>query len=108
MLTRATQNGRAAKVARTIILAIALFVAAPALAIVIGGSNLGFLGYPKHDCHKPYYPTSFSSEWERDRYIDEWNAFIDCINEYVEAGKNDIDRINEAQREAISDAGSRY
>lgn len=44
-----------------------------------------------------------------DRYA--WDSFrsqartyVDCVNDYVEAGDNDIQRIQEAQQEAIREA----
>ena len=68
---------------------------------------MGF-GYPAHSCYKPHKPYQFGSEWERDSYIRKYNQYIDCINEYVENGNNDIQRIQEKQREAIAEAESRY
>lgn len=95
---------------RTVIFIIAVLVITPALAFVYGGSNLGFGGYPAHNCYKPHFPYGgeFSSEWERDSYVRDWNSFIDCVNEYIDAGNNDIDRIREAQQNAISDAKTRH
>lgn len=83
-------------------------------AYVIGGSNLGIMGYDDHACSKPYPPTkpySFSSQWQIDSYnreVEDYNddlrRYIDCIEEYVENGKNDIERIKEAINSAINDA----
>ena len=88
-----------------------------AVAIVIGGSNLGVFGYPSHQCSapysKPHKPFSFSSQWEVDRYnseVENYNRelreFMDCIEEYVENAKNDIRRVREKANEAINEANS--
>ena len=81
---------------------------------VIGGSNLGFLGYEEHSCTKPtppYKPFSLDNQWEIERYnlgVDSYNReleiFYDCITEYIENAENDIKRIREAINEAIDTA----
>ena len=59
-----------------VLLVVAMF--AKAYAIVLGGSNLGVLGYPSPSCHL----------YSRDEYS--VNSYINCINEYVENANNDI------------------
>ena len=92
-----------------------LWVATPVSAYVGGSSNFsGFRGYPDHDCIKPYEPTkpySFESQWDVDQwnsevetYNYEWQTYVNCINEYVDAASNDIKRIREKANEAINDA----
>jgi hypothetical protein len=83
-------------------------------AMVFGGSNLGFRGYPSHDCIKPtrpFKPYSFNSQWELDSYnteVDLYNSqlrqYLSCIDEYVENAKNDIKRIKEKAQQAIDEA----
>jgi hypothetical protein len=92
-------------------------VSSNAVAMVFGGSNLDFLGYPSHTCTAPYSkpikPYSFSSQWEVDQYnmeVENYNRerreFISCIEEYVDNEKNDIKRIKEKANEAINEANS--
>ena len=86
-----------------------------AQAMVLGGSNLGMMGYDSHSCgykpDKPYKPFSFSNQYEVDNYnnkVETYNSEIDtyitCIQEYIENADNDINRIIEARNEAIREA----
>lgn len=94
-----------------------LSFASPVLALVFGGSNLSFLGYPSNDCSppysKPYKPYQFNSQFEIDmynlevmRYNAEIQSYTYCIKEYIENAKNDIRRIQEKIDEAIEEANS--
>lgn len=54
---------------KKLILISALFLLMPlgVYAVVFGGSNIGIMGYPSHDCikpNKPFKPYSFNSQWE--------------------------------------------
>lgn len=98
---------------KTTLTAIAFLVFMPtnASALVFGGSNLGFMGYPSHNCIKPsepYKPYSFNSQWEIDAYnneVDSYNSefkqYARCIEEYIENADNDIKRVKEKAQEAI-------
>jgi hypothetical protein len=77
---------------------------AGANAYVPGGTNFGILGYPEHSCRKPFKPYQFNDQYELDNYRDEVQAYIDCINEYVENAGNDIERIKESAESAIGEA----
>lgn len=91
-----------------------LIMSSAALAMVIGGSNLGVGGYPSHRCDKPvkpHKPYSFSDQWEIDDYnsrVRSYNyqsrEYLNCINKYVENSKNDIQRIEEKAQAAIDEA----
>lgn len=81
-------------------------VSVPSHAIVLGGSNLSFVGYPEHACYKPYKPYQFHDEYEIDSYRYEVETYINCINEYVENSNNDIQRIQEAAQSALDEANS--
>ncbi len=91
-----------------------LSLSGSAFAIVIGGTNLGFSGYPDHSCrkpNKPFKPYSFNSRWEVDSYnsqVDSYNyehqRYIACVKEYLENADNDIKRIQEKMEEAIAEA----
>lgn len=80
----------------------AILVCGTASAYVMGGTNLGFSGYPTHDCRKPYEPYG-RSEYEIDQYRDDVNRYIRCVREYVENANSDIERIQEAQQDAINE-----
>ena len=76
-------------------------------AFVIGGSNLGYMGYPDFSSYYPSKPFSYNnevSEMEFDRYRDSVQQYVDSAREYVKNGNNDIQRISEAQEEAINKA----
>jgi hypothetical protein len=106
-------------VMKRLVIVISAMILAPsaAIAIVFGGSNLGFMGYPSHTCSPPYSkpikPFQFTEQWQIDQYnseVDTYNFELDtyrqCIKEYVENSANDIKRIKEKANEAISDANS--
>ncbi len=83
-------------------------------ALVFGGSNLGVMGYPSHDCSKPtepFKPYSSNSQWEIDSYnsdVELYNSqlqqYTDCIDEFVENAKNDINQIKEKAQKAIDES----
>jgi hypothetical protein len=86
-----------------LVAAISVLVIGSAQAFVVGPTNLSFMGYPEHNCHQPIRPYS------NDRYA--WESFqsdaeeyVDCINDYVEAGNNDARRIRDAQDDALREA----
>lgn len=89
------------------IILIALLVT-NSFSFVAGGSNLDYFGYPQHNCKKPYKPYEFRDQWELDDYKYSYNRYIKCINEYIENGNNDIQRIQEEQQRAVDEAKRNY
>lgn len=94
-----------------------ILLTSSASAIVIGGSNLGPLGYPSHRCtapyNKPIEPYQFNYQWEIDQYnmeVDRYNRdlewYFDCIKEYIENANNDVQRIQEEVDSAIMEANA--
>jgi len=92
-------------------------VSSTAVAIVFGGSNLDIFGYPSHTCSPPYSkpikPYTFNDQWEIDsynskirNYNSEMESFRNCIQDYVDNAKNDMERIKENANAAINDANS--
>lgn len=78
-------------------------------AYVIGGTNLGYGGYPDFSGYRPSAPFSYNnevSEMEFNNYRDSVQCYVDSAQEYVENGNNDIKRISEAQDEAIREANA--
>lgn len=73
--------------------ALSLTATLPSMAIVLGGSNLDFMGYPQSRAYISFDP----DEEELRQYLDE-------IDEYVENCDNDIRRILEARNNAIEEA----
>jgi hypothetical protein len=74
-------------------------------AIVLGESNLPLLGYPEARCYElrvPYSDDDYA--WESFRH--DADEYVDCINQYIEAGNNDIRRIREAQQDALNEANA--
>jgi len=98
---------------KTLLLLIILISPLYVHAMIFGGSNLSFTGYPPHSCMKPtkpYKPYSFNSQWEIDSYNNEvefYNSalqqYLSCIDEYIENANNDIKRIKEKAQEAIDE-----
>lgn len=80
-----------------------LCLAGAAGAMVYGGSNLSYFGYPEHTCRKPYKPYSFTTQSEVDSYNYDLERFVDCVQEYVDNADSDIKRIRERVDEAIAD-----
>ena len=61
----------------------------------------------------PYKPYQFNSQWEVDSYnsdVERYNMdvsqYVNCIREYADNGKNDMERIREAINDAINDANT--
>ena len=86
-------------------------------AVVFGGTNMSFTGYPSPLCTapytKPYKPITFNSQWEVDqyneevrRYNSELESYYSCVREYLENAKNDISRIREKMNQVIDEANS--
>ena len=89
-----------------VFLLIIIYSVTPTFSFVVGGSNLGVLGYPAHSCSKPfskpYKPFQFNSQREIDSYNSEVrrynmdvSQYLDCIGEYADNGKNDMERIRD-------------
>lgn len=74
-------------------------------AIVLGPSNLSLLGYPDHRCYEPRVPYS-NDDYAWDSFRGDAEEYVDCINDYVEAGNNDMRRIREAQQDALNEANA--
>lgn len=95
---------------KIILLLFLLFICTSfAFGYIYGGTNLGFGGYPEFSEYMPNEPISFDnsiSEWEFDGYRDAVERFIDDAKAYIENGNYDIDRIKEAQNNAIDEANS--
>lgn len=97
----------------SVFLLLLMIIPLNAEAYIYGGSNLGYSGYPSHDCNepvKPFKPYSFTSQWEIDSYnaqVKNYNSqlqdYIACLEEYTDNANNDIKRIQEKAREAIDD-----
>ncbi len=76
------------------LLTILLFCgASPSFAYVMGGSNLGYMGYPECKARVSWQP----DEYEMDNYIRE-------VKKYIENCDNDMRRIQEAKEDAIREA----
>lgn len=100
--------------ARLGVAAAVLIASNTSYALVLGGSNLGVLGYPAANCRAPMKPTppfTPASRWEIDSYnmqVDTYNSelerFIACTKEYLENAQNDMKRIREGMDEAVERA----
>jgi len=81
--------------------------------IILGGTNLGILGYESYNCIKPIKPYklySFSNQREIDSYNSdiinynmELKEYLDCLQEYIDNSNNDIRRIKEKINEATDE-----
>lgn len=87
---------------RRVIALSAILVCGTASAFVMGGTNLGFSGYPSHDCRKPYAPYDRSS-FAVEQYRSDVQRYVRCMREYVDNANSDIERIQEAQQDAINE-----
>ena len=98
----------------TITLFLICFVTASAYAIIFGGTNFGWTGYPDHECRKPEKPIrpySISNQWEVDSFnndVDNYNmnrrTYINCIKNYLDNANNDVLRIHEKMDSALEEA----
>lgn len=67
-----------------------------ASAIVIGGSNLSLMGYADPECREPHKPYNLDTDYEINKYNDDMEEYIECLEEYTQSARNDIKRIEEA------------
>jgi outer membrane murein-binding lipoprotein Lpp len=95
-------------------LLLAALAAAPAGAVVYGGSNFGAYEYPSHNCglppmlpQRPYDMSSVRDVEAYNRQVDAYNtqmrSFSECINAYVDRTEKDMQRIREKAGEAIEE-----
>ena len=77
-------------------------------ALVYGGSNLGYMGYPESSCRKPYKPYSPISQYEADSYNEDMRRYVQCVKDYLENANNDIKRIREAMQNEVDKAKRDY
>jgi hypothetical protein len=87
-----------------VLIGFTLVCCSAAFAQVFGPSNFSFLGYPEPRCARPYVPYSGASEYAWRSFKLDVDTYVDCVNEYVEAGDNDVKRIRLAQDEALAEA----
>ena len=74
-----------------------------ASAIVMGGSNLGFSGYPEFSEIAPTPPYS-DDQYAWDSYRCEVAEYAEKAKQYLEDSNSDMKRIQEAQQDAIQKA----
>lgn len=86
-----------------IIFLIAIFMSCTASAYVMGGSNLGFTGYPEFSDMEPNLPFG-DDQFAMENYRREVANYVDKAKQYVDNSNSDIQRIKEAQQEAIDKA----
>lgn len=72
-------------------------------AVVFGGSNLGFSGYPEPSISEPLPPYN-NSQASMDNYRMQVESYVSGVKEYSENAGNDIKRIQEARQNAIDNA----
>lgn len=82
-----------------------LLMPTASLATVFGGSNLGFSGYPEFSEVEPTPPYS-NDQYAWESYKQEVDAYTAKAKQYLEDANSDIQRIQEAQQEAINKANS--
>lgn len=78
----------------------------PVGAVVFGGSNFGFSGYPDPNCSQPHKPYEFHDDWARQNFIAEVEQYLSCVQEYADNAENDVKRVLEARDEAIQKANT--
>jgi len=105
------------KVTATMIVVSIITGASSASAVVFGGTNFGFGGYPDHQCSQPFgkpiKPFRFTDQYEVDaynrevcRYNRDLDYYLDCVRTYIDNADNDVQRIREKVDDAISEANS--
>ncbi|MFS7308015.1 hypothetical protein [Rahnella inusitata] len=86
-----------------IILLILLVVPLSSHAVVFGGSNLGFSGYPEFTDPPPSPPFS-DDQFAWDSYKNEVQDYMNRAKQYVDDSDSDIKRIEDAKDDAIRKA----
>ena len=65
-----------------------------------GSSNMGIGGYPESSCTEPHPPYT-NDKWAWDNFKEEVSSYGRCVNDYVEAAKNDQEEITEKANQTI-------
>lgn len=86
-----------------VVLFLILSVFSNANALVIGGSNLGVMGYSAFNEVTPNQPYN-SDEFNFNMYRNDTETYVNQAKEYIENCNRDIERIKEKQQEAINKA----
>lgn len=86
-----------------IFLFLILSICSNANALVIGGSNLGVMGYSEFNEITPSQPYSYD-EYNFNMYQNDTEMYVNQAKEYVENCNRDIERIKEKQQDAINKA----
>lgn len=84
-------------------LLVLLFVPLASSAIVMGGSNLGFGGYPEFTEIAPTPPYS-DDQYAWENYRRQVDDYTEKAKQYLEDSNSDMERIKEAQQDAIRKA----
>ncbi|MDH4581395.1 hypothetical protein E8F20_05830 [Pseudomonas sp. BN415] len=61
---------------------------------------------PSHDCSEPYKPYEFTSEFERDNFINEVEDYKQCISDFVDEQNDAVRKHQSAAQEAIDEWNS--
>lgn len=85
--------------------ALLLSIASAATGFVIGGSNLGFLGYTAFSQIAPSKPY-VKDQWAAQNYEQEVRSYRNAAIRYIEDANNDIKRIREEANNAARKADS--
>ncbi|MDQ9128735.1 hypothetical protein RDT67_20155 [Serratia fonticola] len=80
-----------------------LHLSTNASAVVYGGTNLGFSGYPEFSEIEPVPPYS-KDQWAWDSYKRDVEDYVQKAKDYTDDANSDISRINEAKEETIRKA----
>ncbi|CAM3641954.1 hypothetical protein KLVA111870_12915 [Klebsiella variicola] len=88
---------------RNFIILFCLALPFSASAVVIGGSNLGFGGYPEFNEIEPTLPYS-DDQYAWENYRRQVADYTEKAKQYLEDSSSDMKRIQESQQEAIDKA----
>ncbi|HHP1668436.1 TPA: hypothetical protein ACR6OL_002745 [Klebsiella pneumoniae] len=72
-------------------------------AVVFGGSNLGFTGYPDFRESEPLPPYD-NSDLSKNSYRIQVESYVRSAQEYLDNANNDIKRIQESKNETAEKA----
>lgn len=78
-------------------------MATGASAVVYGGSNLGYSGYPEFSGYRPDRPYSRES-YSMQSYRSDVESYLSDIDDYIDNAKNDMQRITDAIEAARQEA----
>lgn len=83
-----------ARLLKTLVFTISLLL----MANLLAGAEVVYTPPPSHNCLRPVAPFQFTSQWQKNQYRKDAQAYMNCLKQFVEEQKEAIRRHQETIR----------